>query len=201
MRNCAKGDAAEGGIHIMELILISESKLKVMLTADDMRHYNLNCETMDQDTAPSRRAFWNILDEARAQTGFDPGGEKVFVQLYPSKTGGCEMFVTKIGGAKFESAQSSRRKKTAPPCREHAYAFSSLSHLLLACRRLRGTFTGTSKAFVDREKREYFLILSEEASVLAEYEAHKCKSREIPYILEYCRCFCDDAAQTLADLA
>ena len=191
----------------MELILISESKLKVMLTADDMRRYNLDCDTMDSDAAPSRRAFWNILDEARAQTGFDPGGEKVFVQLYPGKSGGCEMFVTKIGGQKNEAERSlpapqkSRRKKTMPFSTEHAYVFTNLSHLLQACRRLKQTYTGSSKAYVDREKREYFLILSEEATVLAEYEAHKCKSREIPYILEYCRCFCNDAAGTLADLA
>jgi negative regulator of genetic competence, sporulation and motility len=205
MRNCAKGDAAVRGIHIMELILISESKLKVMLTADDMRRYNLDCDTMDSDAAPSRRAFWNILDEARAQTGFDPGGEKVFVQLYPSKTGGCEMFVTKIGGNPADVSQTAiprkHKKKSVPLCTEHAYAFTSLSHLLQACRRLKQTYTGSSKAYVDREKREYFLILSEEATVLAEYEAHKCKSREIPYILEYCRCFCNDAAGTLADLA
>ena len=29
--------------------------------------------------------------------GFDAVGERVFVQYYPEKHGGCEMFVTKIG--------------------------------------------------------------------------------------------------------
>ena len=185
----------------MELILISESKLKVMLTADDMRHYNLDCETIDYDTAPSRRAFRHILDDARAQTGFDTGKDKIFVQLYPGKSGGCEMFVTKLGGAADETKSPAPPRKTEPAHQEHAYVFPHLSGLLMASHRLQGTFTGTARAFVDRDRREFFLILSEDFPFLTEYEGRKCKAREIPYILEYCRCFCEDAPGILSDLA
>lgn len=189
------------GIYIMELIVISENKLKVMLTADDMRHYNLDCDTIDSDNAPARRAFRSILDDARAQTGFDTGKDRIFVQLYPGKAGGCEMFVTKLSTAKAEakSPPASPQKKE-PPVREHAYVFPTLSHLLMASRRLRGNFRGTARAFVDRERNEFFLLLSEDSAVLSEYDGRKCKSREIPYILEYCRCFCEDAPGILAEL-
>lgn len=190
----------------MELILISESKLKVMLTADDMRQYNLDCDTMDSNTALTRRAFWNILDEAREQTGFDPGGEKVFVQLYPDKGGGCEMFVTKIGGAVPAKEKASKKKSAPisqnnPLCRENAYVFDSLADLLMACRRLRGSVTGTVRAFTSRDNRLYYLFLTEECPDLSEYGGNRCRPREIPYILEYGRCFCEDAVGMLADLA
>ena len=191
----------------MELILISESKLKVMLTPDDMRLYNLDCDTMDSGTAATRRAFWNILDEARAQTGFDPGGEKVFVQLYPGKEGGCEMFVTKIGGTPPTKGRMplpsppSHPRKNNPLGREHVYAFPQLSYLLAACRRLNGSFTGTASAYEMRDSGEYYLILSEECPLLSEYEGSKCKPRETPYILEYGHCFCRDAIRVLAGLA
>lgn len=190
------------GIYTMELIVISENKLKVMLTADDMRHYNLDCDTMDSDSGPTRRAFRCILDDARAQTGFDAGKDKIFVQLYPGKSGGCEMFVTKLGTKRKDG-----EIPTAPPpkretaTKEYAYVFSALSHLLLASRRLRGNFSGTARAFTDRTGREYFLVLSEDAPILTEYEGRRCKSREIPYILEYCRCFCEDAPGILSELA
>ena len=189
------------GTHTMELIVISENKLKVMLTADDMRHYNLDCDTIDTKGAPARQAFRSILDDARAQTGFDTGKDKIFVQLYPGKSGGCEMFVTRLGTVRSEekSPQADRGKKE-PSVKEYAYVFPALANLLMASQRLRGNFNGSARAFADREKREFFLVLSEDAPVLTEYEGQRCKARDIPYILEYCRCFCEDAPAILAEL-
>lgn len=77
--------------------MISDSKLKIMLTSDDMKEYSLDCSTLDYENTETRRAFWSILDEAKHRTGFDAASEKVFVQVYPSRAGGCEMYVTKLG--------------------------------------------------------------------------------------------------------
>ena len=81
----------------MELIVISESKLKIMLTAPDMAHYELENARMDCADAHTRAAFRHIFDDARNRIGFDTQGERLFVQLYASKEGGCEIFVTKLG--------------------------------------------------------------------------------------------------------
>ena len=81
----------------MELIMISESKLKIMLTSEDMKEYSLNYDNLSYENTETRRAFWSILDEAKHRTGFDAASERVFVQVYPSKKGGCEMYVTKLG--------------------------------------------------------------------------------------------------------
>ncbi len=81
----------------MELILINDTKLKIMLTREDMTRYDLDCESADYDNTETRRAFWSILDEAKHRTGFDAARDRVFIQLYPSREGGCEMFVTKVG--------------------------------------------------------------------------------------------------------
>ncbi len=81
----------------MELIIIDESRLKIMLTPTDMRHYDLPSTEMTTAGASTRRAFRHIFDDARAQVGFDTTGERLFVQLYTSRGGGCEIFVTKLG--------------------------------------------------------------------------------------------------------
>ena len=81
----------------MELIVISESKLKIMLTAPDMRHYELSPEGAESGDEGTRRAFRHIFDDARAEIGFDTEGERLLVQLYTSREGGCEIFVTKLG--------------------------------------------------------------------------------------------------------
>lgn len=81
----------------MELIRISESKLKVMLTGEDMRQYELNSVDLDCEDSETRHAFRCILEEAKSQTGFDTHNYRIFIQAYPCRGGGCELYVTKLG--------------------------------------------------------------------------------------------------------
>jgi negative regulator of genetic competence, sporulation and motility len=88
------------GIVLMELIVISENKLKIMLTAPDMAHYELEGSRMDCADSHTRAAFRHIFRDVRAESGFDTEGERLLVQLYASKEGGCEIFITKLGAAR-----------------------------------------------------------------------------------------------------
>lgn len=161
----------------MELILISDSKLKIMLTRDDLRLYSIDCDTLDYENTETRRAFWSILDEAKHRTGFDAASEKVFVQVYPSKAGGCEMYVTKLGALE-ESEQGdteddviinpapikkrgeniirketyltlNEKKRSIQRKREEIFKFDSLELLIKACRRLWGIgYSNESSAYI-----------------------------------------------------
>lgn len=108
----------EGKESDMELIVINQSKLKIMLTPPDMQRYELSAEQMDCADEQTRRAFRHIFDDARDRIGFDTAGEKLLVQLYTSREGGCEIFVTKLGctdGAfPADPAAPSRGAMTAP---------------------------------------------------------------------------------------
>ncbi len=189
----------------MELILISESKLKVMLTQEDMHRFDITCDELDSTDIASRRAFWSILDEARSKTGFDPAGHKIFVQMYPSRSGGCELFVTRLGGKKDGDTKKSRGfiADALPQKEEQSlYAFDLLGDLLAACRRL--SFEEdppAARAYTDEETRRFYLALSADVPVLSEYNGTRCRVREFAYIEEHCRMFCADAVRTLAPLA
>ncbi len=201
----------------MELIMISESKLKVMLTATDMRLYGISGESLDKNDAVSRKAFWNILDEAKLQTGFDPAGCKLFVQMYQSKSGGCELFVTRLGGKNALSREKRQQdgptheSVLTPPTKQNPlsadaeqsiYVFDSLGELLLGCRRLSAMESPPdARAYADDEKRRYYLVLAADTPVLAEYNGTRCRPREYAYIAEHCRLFCTDAIPRLAPLA
>jgi negative regulator of genetic competence, sporulation and motility len=78
----------------MELILISNTKLKIMLNESDMRQYRIS-EEADCAEPDTRRAIRNLLEKAREQIGFNTEGSEIFVQLYTSRKGGCELFITK----------------------------------------------------------------------------------------------------------
>jgi negative regulator of genetic competence, sporulation and motility len=166
----------------MELIRIGDSKLKITLTSDDMTQYDLDCDTMDYDNSETRKAFWDILDHAKQITGFDAAGDRVFVQLYPSKKGGCEMYVTKLGlicadrregerththlsrpahGTHGVSAPALTPREDGERDRLGAYRFEGLHDLLCVCRQLaRRGYDAQSSAYRD-EKDRFYLILRE----------------------------------------
>lgn len=191
----------------MELIRISDSKLKVMLTEEDMIYYALDCETMDYDNTETRRAFWQILDEAKRKTGFDAAAERVFVQVYPSKKGGCEMFVTKVRalreGRLVKDKQLSTMRK-----RESIYAFEDLDTVFCMCERLKALgYSEKSAAYADYGKGMFYLIVEERSSdsvlscnalgeygFLSEYGRRKNGSLAYSYIKEHCTCLDKDNA-------
>lgn len=181
----------------MELILISDSKLKIMLSKTDMTKYALRIEEIDYDNTETRRAFWSILDEAKHKTGFDAAREKIFVQVFPSRCGGCEIFVTKLEKGicpEDLSVTVSKRKQN------EIYRFSDMNNLLTLCSVLtkRG-FDGESAVYCDG--KNYYLTLTGEHKIIAEYADLRENKNYIYHILEHCDRICSKGAvQTLASL-
>ena len=89
----------------LEYLVISESKLKIIMTPKDTEHYGFCANKADYDSPDTRRIFWRILDDAAEEVGFDPKGDKVLIQFYPSRDGGCEIFVTKLGALSTSAAK------------------------------------------------------------------------------------------------
>ena len=195
----------------MELIRISDTKLKVMLSEEDMVFYDLDTEALDYDNRETRRAFWQILDEAKRKTGFDASSDRVFVQVYPSKKGGCEMFVTKVGkldeGNKRSKGVAAMRKK------ENIYSFDSFDTMTLMCEKLKAIgYEGQSSVYMDENKGVYYLIVEElssdsvlknsalgEFGFLSEYGKKKSGSLIYAYIKEHFACIDGkDAVNTLS---
>lgn len=160
----------------MEFILINENKIKVMLTEQDLKEFEIDAEDLDYSNTDTKRMFWDILSRAKHSTGFDTDGHKVLVQLYPSRHGGCELFVTKIGdicpaedGCTLSPKTGDIRneKKSAKlglksqndKTDSSVFLFDSLSDLLAVCRRLAALgYDAQSSAYIDTDKRYYLFL-------------------------------------------
>lgn len=95
----------------MELIPINDSKLKIMLDESDMKELNIG-DTTDCACVETRYAIRTILERAKAEIGFNTEGSEIFVQLYTSKGGGCELFVTKSDSlGTHEPAEEQKNEK------------------------------------------------------------------------------------------
>ncbi len=178
----------------MDLILINNSKLKIMLTRDDMASYSLTCDNIDYDNTETRRAFWDILDAAKHKTGFDAATDRIFIQIYPSKAGGCEMYVTKLmqqNGSEFQNGSVSFSLKPPSEYIRDIYRFNEINDLISACVRMcESGYRGQSSVWCDESgTKKYYLILEYKCGnydLLCEYGG-KCTSGFYTYITEHCK--------------
>jgi len=151
----------------MEWIRISTNKLKIMLTAEDARRYDLQCEKADYADIATRHSFREILTDVRRETGFDATEDKVYIQMYPSKEGGCELFVTKIGLILTDEAREGSRagrtrgtsERRSPPSECTALLFTEMTHLLAVCRHLCNVgFLCESEAWQSEDGKLWLLL-------------------------------------------
>ncbi len=208
-----------GELHRMELIMINDNKLKVTLSIEDMKALDIDCETLDYDNTETRRAFWSILDEAKHRTGFDAAADKVFVQVYPSQDGGCEMYVTKLSSYSgddkrtitIKNRNKSRVKRDKSQCQPKVFRFDGIQSLIGLCSRLYTSKTiYISSVYASADTNSYFLEISlpddvqansELDAYIGEYGGKKCGNSINLYLNEYCSCLRkNDAVETLGVL-
>ncbi len=190
----------------MELIIISESKIKLMLTSDDMEKYRGR-----EDTGEVMRCIMSVVREKYGYSGMNG---RIFVQMYPSREGGCEMFVTKLGlrdGKNNSILLHSGEERTLTEYRRYMfrergshviYSFEVMANLLATCLGLwMNDYNGESFAYVDKSHNMYYLLINRETYIASENLGHLCPSSTYYYINEHCDMVCDDAVRILGRLA
>lgn len=195
----------------MELIRISDSKLKITLDAEDMAHYAITSDLLNYENRETRRIIWQILDEAKEQTGFHAATDRILIQVYPSRAGGCEMYVTKLLPPMARKAEGEKIHMREE--KRELYFFSELNMLLRACKQLalREQLRG-SAVYVLPEGGYYLFLWGGECECQAEPpsaynpaeeygERQKCGSARLAYIREHAACLCEgNAVHRLAAL-
>ena len=184
----------------MEMIMISPRQLKVMMDANDMIEYELSSDGGDGRLC-RRDALRRILRKAKDATGFDPDGARVTVRMFPSRDGGCEMFVTLLGG---ELAGDGVKKPQGKRARDGMAvdAFGSIGELIGACKRLAGAgYSDESFAYRQYDRTRYYLAIESESPLACEMGGARMRRGAATYINEHCALICVRAVETLARYA
>ena len=200
----------------MEWIRISKNKLKIMLSAEDARHYELDCKSADLEDLVTRTAFREILSDVKRQTDFDASEDKIYIQMYPSKEGGCELFVTRMGlllsdeenGISPKTVRENGRLRLPPRAaapERRAFCFDALSALLAVCKRVaQSTRVRESEVFRDEQARWWLLLTGKSTQRLAfarEYGREVRADLAHLYLAEHATPICPkNAVQTLSEL-
>ena len=150
----------------MELIVIDSQRMKIMLSGDELSSYNIDASTFDPDDEKTKRILYDIVDRARRSAGLEGGGGGMFVQVFTSSDGGCEMYVTDFsrlgdeenkleGDMSGEDANNSTRLRK----RRSVYRFDRVRELMLACRALYLLgYRDNSDAYVQDETETYLVL-------------------------------------------
>ena len=174
----------------MDFIKIHDNKLKIALTASDLCHYGLSVERFDYNNVETKRALWQMLDEAKKSTGFDASDASLYVEVYPSRIGGCEIFVTRLDKKKPREVASRRA---------YLFAFDSIEDVIVVSAALTTAgyrdrsvlyrYDGRSYLelwFADTDEVPSTLDLVAEFGAIAREELKYCVENEGQLLVEDC---------------
>ncbi len=172
----------------MEIIELSQRNILLLLNSEDVIRYKLK----DVDFDSMRDGFQRVILDSGLDSDFF---SDVLVQIFDSKSGGCEMFVTKLEESKSPSDDHK------PYSKMFVYMFSDIDNLTKACNMLSDIHTGTAFAYYDDAKKNYYLMLEKDNTYISEFNARRCKDSAVEYLNEYCLKFSDNAIADLSTLA
>ena len=192
----------------MELLLVTSGKLKIVMSSLDMQEYAISCDAFGYKDGNTKQVLRSILAKAKDEVGFDASGRRVVVQMYPSKDGGCEMYVTKSTSSPLPVPLHSSMRKIPT-----VFRFGGMQTLLCACAKLadRADIL-SSAAYAGMGTEECYLLLYTPAvdafgrvpllfSAANEYGRMWNTEYAIAYLKEHCDCICQcDAVRTLGAL-
>ena len=200
----------------MEFILISDDRLKIILSSRDLEEFNIRADELDYSNTDTKRMFWDILGRAKRSVGFSCDGERVMVRLYTSRDGGCEMFVSKLGKAddggyapEIDMECPAEAYRGEIKKRMGVFRFDRLEWLLAVCRRLSELgYSGKSSAYFDKN-RSYYLFLDgldatgyfkiDELTFINEFGHEEDPERALGFLCEHGNEICGErAVETLS---
>ena len=202
----------------MELIVINENKLKIMMTKNDMESFGLDENEFYCSVTNARDILERILDNSPIHTGFEniTIEDKILLQLYPDKNGGCELYVTKMIFDETEDIplmpEENDYKYLLPKPQIKipliSFKFDSLEDVISAAKELVFRNYVCEASFYQNHDGKYYLFMNvsnkkgdAQIEFLSEFGENTNAENSYLMLLEYGKClFKKDAIKSLAEI-
>ncbi len=176
----------------MEIIKIGSDSFKISLTDDEAKKYEITSDNTNDDSLSE--SIRSLLDIAKKSNGIDFGKDRIATEIFISKDGGCDIFVSR--GVKRSEPLKSKREAT----QRAIYRFNNIEDLLRACKRLKAIlYSDEICVYHNKTTGSYFLLVlgiypkDIKYAFLCEY-GERIKNNLIFYIDEYCEKICENNA-------
>ena len=187
----------------MKIELYENDKLKITLGHEELLKNSMSFDSLDYNNMETRKLIWDLLEEAKRSTGFDPMKSKLLIEAVPSKNGGCVLFFTQISKSSFNKQNVLNKIYPYVPI---IYKFNNFDDLLDAVRLLAGTdLSNISDSQLLSFNNKYLLIIYQsiplydnQKMLLNEFASKVCEdSLKCSYYLERCNVISAKNAITL----
>lgn len=196
------------------------------MTSNEMKEYGLDENEFHLCISETRKILSKILHNSPIKTGFESTSqnEKILLQLYPEKHGGCELYVTKLnieedysdkkdGVASVDetrllpvSTRQNEQEKKPLIC----YCFEELNEVIIMCRTLHRQKVKCESSLYMGDNGKYYMFFSHKdlrqrsksaLSNLSEFGELTNAEHSTLLLSERGRSICDrDAIETLSKL-
>jgi len=76
---------------------IDNQTVKIILSTSDMKDFKISYDEMDYNNPVARKAIISLLKLASEQTSINLSQNKIFIEAFPVKGGGCVLYINLLG--------------------------------------------------------------------------------------------------------
>ena len=202
----------------MELIIINRSKLKIILSKQDLQDFGIknNFECVAENGA----GFRKIMEWVNTKTDKIYSQRKTVVTVFPSKDGGCELFVNLVTDSEKEKSEQSSLNNTYrisqnPPQKLQDSTLcivvfdNSFENILSLCKALRERSYPFNSSLYVAENNNYILVLYYHGNkqsvvfkkafynykqIVSEYAQSYSTTLQAEFVDEHCKAICKQNA-------
>ena len=180
----------------MEILRIGKHAIKISLNIDETKEYRiLDSDILEEDEI--KESFSKLLLKAKETVDFSYAGRKIFTEIFPSKDGGCEIYISCISMEAEKAVYKDKNQQLdnkKPKSVLSIFDFENIENLLQACYRLKEIkYKNKSSVYYDTDKKRYYMILEDiyikdiRYAFLLEYSKY-IKGSIASYIKEHYKC-------------
>lgn len=162
----------------MRIERISEDKIRITISNEDLSERNLSIDTLIYNTHESRALIWDMIKRAESEFGFTTSNAQLAIEAEPNTPEEYVVTITKIEEGTDEAFESIQkyikgrykkndiRKKRCKKTKKASspfliYSFDNISDLKSLTSRIGNRYKGESKLY--KRFNTYYLILKKSA--------------------------------------
>lgn len=110
----------------MHIELIGKSTVKAALSEDDLNEYGLEFDMIESGSTATRRLLSDILDRLLLTKNIDLTSERLYIEVFPGRTGGVLMYISNSKGLNLSDRESDNEEELI----EAVFSESSIPQLI-----------------------------------------------------------------------
>ncbi|OQB14713.1 MAG: Adapter protein MecA 2 [Firmicutes bacterium ADurb.Bin193] len=141
----------------MKIERIAPNKIKVTLSIDDLKEWDVSFESLTYNSPEAQDLFWNLIHRAEVEAGFYANGSQLVVEAMPIKNDGFVMIITRIEEGEDNPVQKYLRPRVKKDVKTRrrprvlvspvVYEFKSFDDVVEACKNIETRFSGMSSLY------------------------------------------------------